>query len=219
MEKPNLEISAERDIARERQETRREMLEAFKNAGYPLDWTLEAMLSESRPEDQGNRKGSGFTQASRRVAEFVRRSRSDRDLQILGDEVRWRLEEKAYEASKDGDELVPVDLRKYLDVEALRSAEGLIRAEECRLLAQMIIDVLNPGESRLTDLRAAEAKLPIGTCTTAERYFLDHFSGANSYDSTMNLIVDEKDRPLMVEKLGAGENHSAITLQEVVING
>lgn len=213
----NVEV-VEKDINAERQKSREEMLNAFRAAGLPLDGTLEAMVSESS-EHRGGRRGSGFTQATRRIADFVRQVRSDKDLRILSDDVSSDFEDRAYDEIKDAD-LTTVNLSKYLDREALRSVEEQMTTEECKMLSRMIVDLLDPKSNMPNVLRGVDGKLSIGTCTTAELYFFDYFEGRGNFrHAKMNLIVDEAGEPLMIEKIGAGENHSAVTLKETVING
>lgn len=62
-------------------------------------------------------------------------------------------------------------------------------------------------------------RILIGSCSMAERYMLGYISGALTKSEIsggyVNLIVDENNSPIMVEKIFLGESNSSITLQPV----
>lgn len=198
-----------------------EIAEGFKSIGYPLSWQLAELIQE--PDDmQGGRRGSGFTTATRELATYIGSPRASRDMNILDGNVRLDIEDSLYK--EGGDEaLEQVDVRTQLNRAAFEQVTGSMQNEESRMLAQMVVDVLFPYEGQeYPVIPAKEQTLRIGTCTTAEQYFLEYVTGGGFGPDRvghMNFIVGPNNEPIAIEKINRGENHSCLTLTPVVING
>jgi hypothetical protein len=82
----------------------------------------------------------------------------------------------------------------------------------------MLLDLVIPREvpAGVPVLPRMEAPEKVGTCTTAETYFLDAVSHHSGY-SRPDYVVDESGEPVMMLK-NAGER-SAMTLVETVLDG
>ncbi|MEK9157331.1 MAG: hypothetical protein AAB448_04370 [Patescibacteria group bacterium] len=86
-----------------------------------------------------------------------------------------------------------------------------------QLIGRMTLDLIAPIEETTSPvLPLAKTELRIGTCTTAEVYFLDAVTHHRGYELP-DVIVGSDNQPLMLFK-NAGER-SAITLIETVLNG
>jgi len=193
------------------------VIESFKLQGYPLNFLITNMLNEGK-EHQGGRKGSGFTQASRHLAGYLRHERNDLDTMIFDDGVRTSLEDQFDYGSGE-----KIDLRSKINIKKLHEALDSIETEEGRLIARMIVDMFDTpiDDQKETVLKAQENKIDLGTCTTSEVYFFHYFrEGISSLSegAEMNIIIDDSGNPIMIEKVNIGESHSAITLTECKIN-
>ncbi len=204
----------------------REVSDAFKEAGMPLDWKLVGMLEESQ-EHQGGRRGSGFTQASRYMADIVRSERSSKDFKIFDNSFRDEIEDGFFKNGNQ-DKLKTVDFRDYVDKNKLKEISSKIKGPGSKILLGMISDIFNSNniDTNLSHLPSSKEKMEIGTCTTAENYFFDYMRGNTMYGDNfenkrakMNIFKDEKGEPLFMEKIGLGENHSAISLKDFYLNG
>lgn len=103
------------------------------------------------------------------------------------------------------------------DIDALRSRlDGIPEGE--RLVGNMLLDLANPREvpEGMAVLPHMDFPEKVGTCTTAEVYFLDAITRDRGYSSP-DYVVDEKGEPVMILKT-AGER-SAMTLVETVLDG
>ena len=203
----------------------REVSDAFKEAGMPLDWKLVGMLEESQ-EHQGGRRGSGFTQASRYMADIIRSERSSRDFKIFDNSFKDKIEDDFF-ANGNEEKLKTVDFRDFVDKNKLKEISNKIKGPGSKLLFGMIDDTFNHNiDTNLATLPSSKEKMEIGTCTTAENYFFDYMRGNTMYGNNfenktakMNIFKDEKGEPLFMEKIGLGENHSAISLKDFYLNG
>jgi len=213
----------------EKPRTGEEVAFAFQNADLELDSSFADLLWEDEKKFQ-NRFGSGFTQASYFLGNnFVRFSRSDRDVNLISSEMRMRMADVVF---KDGDEygLQSGKIKSLLDRETYARLLDKISLPENKLLTEMIGDILElrDREEGVGELLAAKEKIKIGSCTTAEVYFYDYArkDGKNAYNysngyqrKAMNLFIDSFREPLFFEKVGLGENHSAISLKSFYLNG
>ena len=203
-----------------------ELIEAFKRNNLPLNSELEEMLLE-KPIHQTPRRGSGFTQASRFLANLVRLPRSDNDMQLFRGSVSDDILNNIF---KNGgyDRLDTTSVRLQVDKEKLKAIEGEMTKPATQLLAKMIGDLfgVHPTKSTLQKLPSSKGKLEIGTCTSAEVYFYDFlqddsFQYNENYEqkvARMNIVIDNLGEPIFIEKIGLGENHSAISLKPFYFN-
>jgi|GEM_PF-3473950 len=197
-----------------------ELSEAFSDVGLPLSPVLVEMLEESENQ-HSDRKGSGFTQASRYIADIIRKRRSSWDnLNIFDDTVRFSIEEPLLDKF-DYSEVSNMDYRDSLDLSKLLEVSEAITKPGSKLLLKMIFDILNKESADITT-PYLNKKIEIGTCTTAEVYFFDYFNNQldkYSDSAEINIFKDDEGDAVFIEKNGMGESHSAISLKEIILNG
>lgn len=223
-----------------------ELVEKFTDAGLSLNQTLEDMLNED-PAHQTERRGCGYTQATRHLAAQInlpRKLTSCEDLQLFkhwgdkqaikrietvlntGDIVNWRgwdlrPPEPNPSQSSGGLDRPLIEAEAYRQ-KKLRHMPNVVQREESKLLAQLISDIVLPVDAKQTGhviLPAWPEKLAVGSCPMAEQWFLEIAHGFVSRKGRCNFIVDENERPILLEKMNMGDNHSCFSLQTCVING
>lgn len=103
-----------------------------------------------------------------------------------------------------------------IDVAKIQEAVASLSREEDRFIGRMIQDLVEP--------RVGDVQLPrkqeegyVGTCTTAEQYFLTMLDPVERGYDAPHVLTDSAGEPFMILK-NAGEK-SALTLKEVVIEG
>ena len=217
--------------------TQHEVVTAFDAIGLPLNKRLEGMLNENI-EHQSPRRGCGFTQASRFLADFINQPRSlsaNHDLRILSPCVNYRFREAMAKAQtrlqrapqgltelRETLEQDTNDRRQNTFIEQLQALESLnetMQHEESRLITELILSILGKRLAPLTTALAPYSnKLAIGTCPEAERYFLEYAGGYLRRQGIMNLLYAEHQQPVMIEKFNIGDSHSCITLAPTKLN-
>jgi len=176
-----------------------ELLRVFGKLGFALNDTLRDMLNEHYAH-RTERRGAGFTQATRHLAAFVNR---------------------AHERDPSEPRMFRERLDPTLSVDALRAAEPLLEREESRLLAAIIIDLVFPARASdgATELQRWSDDLKIGTCPLAEKYFLEIADAFVRRRGAANVLVADDGRPVLIEKLNLGDAHSCISVAPVILNG
>ena len=138
-----------------------ELVRVFAEHGLALNPTLVEMLNEHY-NHRTERRGCGYTQATRYLAELINRPLSER----LLDEPGALLDEPGLDpAAREA---------------SLRRINALALLEESLLLARLITDIIKPvrnPEAALVNLPYHPAKLAIGTCPMAEKFFLELVHG------------------------------------------
>ena len=225
-----------------------ELVRVFEQHGFALNATLTEMLNEHYTHHT-ERRGCGYTQATRHIAEYINRPR-DRylldDLTLFREEsserlqnllealnkrtaqaVSWRHLDRQMNALKSlltdrGDARLRCDLRDEAQRQAQlrRMVKGLQR-EESRILAELITAIILPHDSLsgLITLHSYPEQLSIGTCTLAEKYFLELAHRHIKRGALMNVIVSNDGQPLLLEKVNLGDTHSCISLVPLLLNG
>ena len=215
-----------------------EITAAFRNHDIPLTRTLEDMLDE-HSSHRTERRGCGYTQATRHLAALVNQSDpvdSAHDLSLF---ARWPQHETAALAAM------------LVERGWLRGWRSLARAP-ASVLGDMprspLLDALTTLEARLRDIRAAlvmpesflildlieqilgrevddapnvpgmPEKPEIGSCSQAEEFFLEIAHGKVRRGGSVNVVVGDDGQPLMLEKMNLGESHSAIVVAPIRIN-
>lgn len=147
------------------------------------------------------RRGAGFTQATRHLATFVNRPR----------ELCEHFALPALFAKLAGS--TPRD--------TLRLLPAQLEREESRLLAGIIVDLAFPqcAVGTVTELPAWPEALKIGTCPLAEKYFLELAEAFVRRKGLANVLVASDGQPLLIEKLNLGDDHSCISVAPVILNG
>lgn len=221
-----------------------EVVVAFEQAGLGLHKTLCEMLDE-HPSHRTERRGCGYTQATRFLSTYINRPRAAEDafdLGIFADWPKHRTESLARLAIAAGwrqgwrglhraepdviDRLAPSALAMALATvpAQLADIETRMQREESRLLLRLIRSIIDPaipasGEPCEPDIPEMLEKPEIGSCSQAEEFFLEIAHGRIRRSGRVNLFVDNDDRPLLAEKIGLGESHSAMAVAPVSICG
>jgi hypothetical protein len=199
-----------------------ELYAELRAQGFVLNATLFEMLGEHYSHCT-ERRGCGFTQATRHLAVLVNRPPSERHEAIAKLFPDWARqaqgEARVLAAQVEG----PVDDASELSplYVALRGLPERLEREESRLLASMIADLVLPerGLGRAPELPATFDELKVGTCPLAEKYFLEIAQGHVRRKGKVNVLVSDSGQPLLVEKLNLGDNHSCISVTELRLNG
>lgn len=170
--------------------------------GIALNATLTDMLHEHFSH-RTERRGCGFTQATRHLAVLVNRPQSENKDAIEKLFPSWKGESAA-------------SLQR-----ALHRLLPLLEREESRILAGIMADLVSPtpalpGEPQLP---ATFEELKVGTCPLAEKYFLEISDGFVRRKGRVNILVSTGGEPLLIEKVNLGDNNSCISLVELVLNG
>ncbi len=221
-----------------------EVVVAFEEAGLGLHRILCEMLDE-HPTHRTERRGCGYTQATRFLSTYINRPRAAEDAFDLGIFADWpkhlsealaRLAIAAgwrqgwrglHRAAPDViDRLAPPALATALTTLPARLAdiETRMQREESRLLLRLMRSIIDPGvpasgEPCAPDIPAMLEKPEIGSCSQAEEFFLEIAHGRIRRGGRVNLFVDDDGRALLVEKIGLGESHSAMAVAPVSICG
>lgn len=177
-----------------------ELAAVLSDRGFHLNDTLIEMLAEHHSH-RTERRGSGYTQASRHLAVLVNRPRDDTS----------HAASRLFPQAAGGQELTRL----------LLELPGLLMREESRVLATLILDLVRPvaPSDALQALPAYEGEIKVGTCPLAEKYFLEISSGFVRRKGRVNVLVSDAGEPLLLEKLNLGDNHSCISVAEVTLNG
>lgn len=192
-------MQASKPIAESAAEVEHELLRVFAARGFALNATLREMLNEHYSHCT-ERRGAGFTQATRHLAVLVNRAREARDARDL------RLFVGAPPPAA------------YAELGSILSE---LEREESRLLAGIVLDLLFPCAARndVTTLASFPEDLKIGTCPLAEKYFLELADAFVRRKGLANILVSSCGEPLLIEKLNLGDDHSCISLAPLILNG
>lgn len=225
-------------------ETDHEIIQLFKQHVHPLSSKLTEMLNEHFSH-QTERRGCGYTQATRVLAEYINTSRLAQDFTDLKlfDQYETKVLKNLIEQShfKISDwhnldqnaaaqhlpEATPeefkTEVQHHVQFQAqLRKIAAQAQLEESQLLCGLIADIILPKtatESSLVELKALAEKPKVGSCPMAENFFLKIAHGRMLRQGEINIFVDEQQQPVLLEKLNMGDNHSCISLKPVLMNG
>ncbi len=227
-----------------------EVVSAFQTCGMPLSKKLNEMLNEHFSH-QSERRGCGYTQATRELADFISQPRSDdeyEDLRLFADPIMKPLRDVVIQAKSHG---VILDSWRNLDIspavltflkqhetatdtfseslreqvawqQRLRQLHSMVKREESLLVVAMIQDLILTPRERVTGLVSLPVlglKPKVGSCPMAEKFFLEIAYRRIPRRGLVNVFVDAQNRPLLMEKINMGDDHSCISLREVVLNG
>ncbi|NOT86790.1 MAG: hypothetical protein HOP03_01245 [Lysobacter sp.] len=214
-----------------------EIVSAFAQAGLDLHGTLREMLDE-HPAHRTERRGCGYTQASRFLSTFInqpRRPDQSLDFGLFAEWPKARTEALARQAIAAGwargwrrldrcdpamrAHLLPESLAAQLATlpKILADIEAGLQHEESRLLMTLIRQILAPEAPAAPSITEMSEKPEIGSCSRAEEFFLEIAHGRVRRNGRVNVFVDNACQPLLVEKLGLGESHSAMAVAPVTI--
>ena len=238
-----------------------EIVNVFQSQGMPLSAKLTEMLNEHFIH-QSERRGCGYTQATRVLAEYVNQPRSPvefDDFKLFADSIMKPLRDVMAKAAshglhlnswrnldvhpavhdfiqKHGSEVnsktgsnVHSDTFSFVELlceqvawqNRLRHVHELVEREESLLFVTIIQDIILPPEdtSGLKPLQVLDEKPKVGSCPMAERFFLEIAYCKVPRRGFVNVFVSEKNLPLLMEKINMGDDHSCISLKEIVLNG
>ena len=224
-----------------------ELVRVYREQGYSLSETMVEMLNEHYSH-QTERRGCGYTQATRVIAEAVNVPRYPdeyKDLRIFQDVDSKALKQVLSHASHHG-----LDVQSWRNLDQnpsvlayiaanqddyaealkaqvewqskLRQLSSLVELEESKVLANLIEDLILPktaAETGYIELQTLSDKPKVGSCPMAEKFFFKIAHDQVLRRGEINIFVDEQQRPVLMEKLNMGDNHSCISLQPVLING
>lgn len=224
-----------------------ELVQCYREQGYSLSETLVEMLNEHYSH-QTERRGCGYTQATRVIAEFVnvpRHADEYKDLRLFQDVdtkaiksvmaqanahglslETWRNldqnpEVLAYIAEHDNDYAKALNAQVTWQ-QQLRKVSDLLEFEESKVIANFIEDIILPKtatETGYIELPTLTDKPKVGSCPMAEKFFLKIAHDQVLRRGEINIFVDDDYQPVLMEKLNMGDNHSCISLQPVLMNG
>ncbi len=216
-----------------------ELIEALDAADLRPCRTLREMLEE-QPQHRTERRGCGLTQATRFLADRINQRRDPLDASDLALFDHWPLRAITGIAARSIDRGWTCGWRGLADAPAdvidaitglpgstqlLSLAQRLaqVRARlahpESRLLLDMIDDLLACREPRQPTLPLMREKPEIGSCSQAEEFFLEIAHGKIRRGGQVNVVVDPQRRPVLVEKIGLGESHSAVLVHAATLCG
>lgn len=217
-----------------------ELTSAFENAGVPLNRKLVEMLDESSVH-RTERRGCGFTQATRFLAELINQPRKNTradDLSLFANVNKAEVEGIALSAQNANWragwrslEYAPPSLQQDLVRQfelahwlislglSLQKIRGLLRLEESLLFFGLMADLLSREGEPAPTVAGMVEKPNIGSCSQAEEFFLEIVHGKIRRGGSVNIIVSSDGSPLMVEKMNLGESHSALVVSPVKIFG
>jgi hypothetical protein len=172
------------------------------------------MLDEHHTH-QTERRGSGFTQATRFLADLVNRPEAPESA-ITG------LFDEAHQLALH----VPAQQRCSQLQVRLAAARAQIadrlRYTESRLLLRIIEDLSDPlrsNRAQQSELRVAPEKLKVGSCPLAEQFFLEIAHGRVRRGGRVNVVLDAHGQACLLEKRGLGDEHSCISLHAFQFGG
>lgn len=225
-----------------------EVVRVFKEHAHPLSEKMTEMLNEHYAH-QTERRGCGYTQSTRVLAEYINCPRhlddfSDlklfdhyetRPLRKILDQKSsyglsmndWRNldlhpEVNALLANAKADDYVTALQKEVQFQRTLRTLSKQMALEESQLAATLITDIILPKTSQdtgLVELPTLAEKPKVGSCPMAENFFLKIAHRHVLRQGEINIFVDQHNEPLLLEKLNMGDNHSCISLKPVLMNG
>ncbi|NCI78570.1 hypothetical protein [Acinetobacter kanungonis] len=225
-------------------ETDHEIIQLFKQHVHPLSSKLTDMLNEHFSH-QTERRGCGYTQSTRVLADYINTARLAQDFSDLklfdqfdSKTLKTLLEQSQFQISdwhnldqNPAAQALPDSTTSELKTEVqqhialqqqLRNISAHAQLEESKLLCDLISDIILPRsttQTGLVTLTSLPEKPKVGSCPMAENFFLKIAHGRMLRQGEINIFVDEQQQPIILEKLNMGDNHSCISLKPVLMNG
>lgn len=225
-----------------------EIVNLFRYHAHSLSPKMVEMLNEHYSH-QTERRGCGYTQATRVLAEYVNQPREQLELHDLKlfDNIDLKSLKKIVDQQKINE--LEIDSWRHLDQslqvaafiqkstesdyknclltwtqlqQSLRQLKQQAEREESKLICEMIEDIILPKtafETDLVELTTLQEKPKVGSCPMAENFFLKIAHHRILRGGEINIFVDDQNRPVLLEKLNMGDNHSCISLRPVLMNG
>ncbi len=178
-----------------------ELLKALRQHGLEPHLQLCDMLNECY-EHRTERRGCGYTQATR----------------LLAAQINQRTLVPLPRSRVFAERLSNAELVEKMSNAGADWCERLERMES-RLMARMIRDVVLRNAEGIEFPTIASEALKMGSCPLAEQFFLEIAYRRIRRGGRVNVIIDQQGRPLLIEKRGLGDDHSCITVADMVVHG
>ena len=217
-----------------------ELVQRFRENGLRLSKTLEDMLDEI-PAHRTDRRGCGYTQATRFLATYINQPGEpddpadldvfegwpQRDTGFVAATLRgagwcagWRRVDEAPAATRAAGAQHAHALEALGRLrERTRAARAALDRQESRLFADLLDQLLARDAGLRHRLPPMPVKPAIGSCSQAEEFFLELAHGRVRRGGSVNVFVDDAGEPRLIEKMNLGESHSAVVLEPVELNG
>ncbi len=202
-----------------------ELVDAFRAHDLTLRRTFQDMLNEL-PAHRTERRGCGFTQATRFLSTYINApgaSDDPSDLQIFEDwpprgtpfaaatamAAGWphgwrRLDEFEPHRHLDGAQFNELMEALTLLRHRFRAAVASLALPESHLIATLMAQILDRDGDTLIVLPPMPVKPNIGSCSQAEEFFLEISHGRVRRGGSVNVFVDDDGSPVLVEKMNLG---------------
>lgn len=216
-----------------------EIVNAFAKVNLRLNKTLALML-DNHFSHCTDRRGCGYTQATRFLSDFINQPQSPCETRDLNIFAKWPLSETeqiakvAVEAGWSSGwrqlEKAPTTILNTLPstvcLERLCELSPLIDElksslylDESLLFVDFLKNVLTRAASVAPEVAGMPLKPEIGSCSQAEEFFLEIAHARIRRGGKVNIVVADDHTPVMVEKVGLGESHSAVVVSPISIFG
>lgn len=216
-----------------------EIVSAMAEVGLPLCRALVEMLDDHMSHCT-ERRGCGYTQATRFLSTFVNQPRSPiqadelsifshwpqqeteviaRSLVNAGWGRGWRGAEQANQEVLDSVHRGGVLSELQSLLPRVRSARERVALVESQIFLRLVEDILSGDGRAAPNVTGMTHKPTIGSCTQAEEYFLEIAHGRIRRGGAINIFVDERGIPVIVEKMNLGESHSGMVVSPLRIFG
>lgn len=169
-------------------------------AGLVLNPRLVEMMDE-HPSHRTERRGCGYTQATRFLAGLISQAVANRH---LARDLFDPRERSTASRLADGTAL-----------DALQSCRAALRHPESLLLLDLIIDLVRADHTLPNDLEPCLEKPKVGSCPLAEQYFLEVAHGRLRRGGRIQIWCDAIGRACLLEKRGMGDDRSSISLRSL----
>lgn len=226
-------------------ETDHEIIQLFKQYAHPLSNKLTEMLNEHFSH-QTERRGCGYTQATRVLAGYINSPRQPQDfadlklfnqfdskiLKALLDQSQFEIADwHNLDLNQNVQQLIRAiqpdayvqQIQQQCQIQSqLRTLANHAQLEESKILCQLIADLILPqsaASTGLVEFNALTEKPKVGSCPMAENFFLKIAHDRVLRQGEINVFVDEQQQPILLEKLNMGDNHSCISLKPILMNG
>lgn len=227
--------------------TDHELVRCFAEHGYALSAILVDMLNEHQCYQTAGR-GCGYTQAVRVLSELInlpRHHHDYQDLRVFQALDPQNLRDVVDQAHLHGltlnswrhldqnpEVLAYIEIYQHDFAHALtaqvvlqrklRQIQNNLNFEESHVIAALIEDIILPKTSEETgflQISSLHVQPYVSAGPMAEKFFLKIAHQQILRRGEINIFVDENDRPVFMEKLNMGDNHSCISLQPILMNG
>ena len=223
-----------------------EVLSCFATHLSPLSQNLTEMLNEHFSH-QTERRGCGFTQATRVIADFINVAAEDTELKDF--KIFEHYDTKTLKTLLSTAKLYGLELNSWRDLDQnqavqlflahskqdsfyhalsaevafqkqLRGIAQSVKFEESQLICDFFEDIiLRKQDPALIALKSLTAKPKVGSCPMAENFFLKIAHRKLLRNGLINILVDDQNAPILIEKVNMGDDHSCINLVPLIMNG